>query len=820
ILFLVLALSGFGLLFLTVSRVSFFVLTFSLVLLLILQKKKWVILFLLGATLIFLFFSPRLLQRFGNTVSEVDVLVDANTGAAISQVREVPQYYFKDKTVLREGATADEAKTNPLTSIYPYKLIPNPAEILVQANVPTGETLPQGTGYINLTLSPIIKKVPNYFTEKTIEKNGSSSAEIRAFEGGRYLVKKAKAYDLSFTTRFQGEWPRTIESFRRNIFIGSGYGSVSLAVDNDYLRLLGETGLFGFFSFALIFITAGIYIRRAYPKIESPVFKSFVLGFVLGTLGLFLNGTLIDVFEASKVAFTYWILMGLTLGVLKHYSEEEIDILRELRKIMFSPISIVIFILLLIVALYSPMISNYFVGDDFTWLRWSAQAPHNLLEFFTNSSGFFYRPGAKLYFYVMYKLFWLNPTVYHTVSLGLHFLTAVLLFTVLRKILKNYALSVISVFLFLVLSSYHEVIFWISSTGFIFASIFTLLSILSYIYWVEKRKRIYIIITLFSAFISPLFHELGVVTPFLIIAYDFVFVQRSQKLIKNIYFALLSPLIPYAILRLTSGSHWFSGDYSYNIVKLPFNFVGNALGYFVLELTGPQSLEFYDKLRSSLRGSAAISLVGIVLVVFLVLWLKKRILAKLDENEKRIVIFGGLFFIISLLPFLGLGNIASRYSYLSSMGIVLPLSILVKRTVGFLKTLGDKYTTTMVIILTSLVFLSFQLFQIQMLHQDWRVAGEKSKNFLISFQGIYKDEWKNGHMDFYFVNTPIRNGQAWIFPVGLPDALWFTFPDQNVSVHNVENVDDSFFKTINPKNSEVLKFNEYGRVEEIFQGQK
>ena len=75
-------------------------------------------------------------------------------------------------------------------------------------------------------------------------------------------------------------------------------------------------------------------------------------------------------------------------------------------------------------------------------------------------------------------------------------------------------------------------------------------------------------------------------------------------------------------------------------------------------------------------------------------------------------------------------------------------------------------------------------------------------------------------MDFYFVNTPIRNGQAWIFPVGLPDALWFTFPDQNVSVHNVENVDDSFFKTINPKNSEVLKFNEYGRVEEIFQGQK
>lgn len=344
IIFFALSILGFGVLFLTVSRVSFFVLTLSLLLLLILQKKKLIIFFLLGVTLVFLILSPRLTQRFGNTVTEVNVLVDANTGAAISQVREVPKEFFKDKIVLRGGSSLEEAKANPLKVTLPYKDVPDPAEIQVQANVPTGETLPQGTGYVNLPLSPIIKKVPFYFTEKSID--GTSSAEYRIIEEGNFLIKRAKAYDLSFTTRFQGEWPRTLESFRRNIFLGSGYGSVSLAVDNDYLRLLGETGLFGFFSFALIFLVAWTYIRKAYPRIQSTVVKSFILGFVIGTFGLLLNGTLIDVFEASKVAFTYWLLMGVTLGILKLYNDEEVDALKELKKIAFSKYAVLVYILL------------------------------------------------------------------------------------------------------------------------------------------------------------------------------------------------------------------------------------------------------------------------------------------------------------------------------------------------------------------------------------------------------------------------------------------------------------------------------------------
>jgi len=59
-----------------------------------------------------------------------------------------------------------------------------------------------------------------------------------------------------------------------------------------------------------IFIIAAIYIRKILPKVDSPLVKGFTLGFMAGTFGLMLNAIFIDVFEASKVAFTFWLLMA------------------------------------------------------------------------------------------------------------------------------------------------------------------------------------------------------------------------------------------------------------------------------------------------------------------------------------------------------------------------------------------------------------------------------------------------------------------------------------------------------------------------------
>lgn len=809
---------GFVLLFMTVSRVSFFVLLLSLLMLLILQKKKIITISLLALTFMLLIFSPSLLQRFKSTVSDVNVLVDAKTGGAIGQVKEVPAEYFKNRAIKRDPVASEDASDATSSATVEYKYIPPIASLVVEANSSTGESLPQGTSYVNLPLSPVVKKVDVYFFQKLTNRQGIESEEIKAFYGN-FLIKKTKAYDLSFTTRFQGEWPKTFETFRRNIFLGSGYGSVSLAVDNNYLRILGESGLFGLIAFISIFIVAVIYIRKLLPKVESPIVKSFVIGFIAGSLGLALNAFLIDVFEASKIAFSYWLLMGIVIGALHLYEKDKIDFLTEFKRVITSPLAVIIYIFIAVTALFSSVYANYFVGDDFTWFRWTQDCCNNITNYFTQANGFFYRPGTKIYFNLMYSVFWLNQTMYHLVSILLHFIVSVLLFLILRKILKNYVLSIISVFLFIILSGHHEDILWISSTGFLFNAIFALTGLLSYILYKEKGKITYLVVTLVSIALSLIFHELGIVVPLLIILYDFIF---GSKLIigklsrKASHLILLSPILPYLVLRFAAQSHWLSGDYNYNIFKLPYNVLGNTIGYLLLDLFGPQSLSFYEGLRSFSRNNMLIAVPLSIVIFICLIAFYKIIMKKIDEKDRKIVVFGFLFFIIASLPFLGLGNITSRYSYLSSIGFVILLAFFLRKLYFYLISISDKYVGTAIMITAVAIYCMIQLFGLQKIHTNWKSAGEKSKEFLISIEEHAKDYWIRDEMKFYFVNMPIRDGEAWVWPVGLEDALWLTFKNPKLQVYTTSDVNFAVDQAKNVVNARVFRFTEDGSVDEIF----
>lgn len=110
--------------------------------------------------------------------------------------------------------------------------------------------------------------------------------------------------------RFNVEWPRAITAFKKNPLLGTGLGSISLATDNDYLRLLGESGVLGFLTLASIFLyLTYLSLRVIFSKSRLP-YRSIVI-ICLGCLVTFLaNATLIDVFEASKTAYLFWILMG------------------------------------------------------------------------------------------------------------------------------------------------------------------------------------------------------------------------------------------------------------------------------------------------------------------------------------------------------------------------------------------------------------------------------------------------------------------------------------------------------------------------------
>ncbi|MBI5123438.1 O-antigen ligase family protein [Candidatus Roizmanbacteria bacterium] len=836
ILLVAISLAGVALLLMTVSRVSFFVLFISLGFILLFQKKKLLLTLipvaLIGGVL-FITLQSSLFDRFKSTVSEADVLIDANTGESVGHVKFYPKEYFKDKIVLQRTVKdqvelADAIKESQKNSIdststivLPYKFIPEEIAVLTAVNVSTGENLPQGTGYTNLYLSPVVKRANSFFIDLPANSQSSNSALILR---GNFIVKRASAYDLSFTTRFQGEWPRAIDAFKRNLLLGSGYGSVSLAVDNNYLRILGEVGLLGFISYFILFLSFGLYARKIYPDIDSRLTKSFILGFSAGIIGLALNATLIDVFEASKIAFLLWILMGIGFASLEMYQKHSFSLVSEIRKALTSSCAVIIYLLVFCLVLFSPMLANYFVADDFTWLRWAADCKANcsplslFTEYFTNSDGFFYRPGMKIYFYLMYEMFWLNQVVYHLSSLVLHFMAASLFFLIAKKVFQSVKLGTASAFTYLILSGPLENVFWISSIGHLFNAVFSLLALLLFIYWDEKRKIYYLLGSILSICLALTFHELGVVAPLFIIAYK-VFRDGVRLSIKSFprrfdYLALWIPVAGYILLRISAKSHWFSGDYSYNPVNLPFNLIGNTFGYFSLGIFGPMSFSIYGSLRIFARDNIFITLIIVPILAVLAYVLYRLFGKNFTPWEKRVMVFGFVFFVIALLPFLGLGNITSRYSYLSTMGLVFIIVVMLKKAYEYLENSGREIAIGFMSV-GIIVFALFHIIQIQSTFLNWHEAGNKTKRFFISMESIYTDYWSQKDTEFHFLDVPVKDGQAWLFPVGLPDAVWFAFrnPEAKVFIHSDEKaaLDQAGLNLSHP----VFRFTENGNVTEV-----
>lgn len=121
--------------------------------------------------------------------------------------------------------------------------------------------------------------------------------------------------DRSTSIRLNVEWPRAIRAFAKNPLLGTGYSSISLATDNDYLRLLGEVGLLGALSFLLVICRLAGKLRARLVNSNTLDLNTAIVGGFTGSLfGILLNATFIDIFEASKVAIIFWTLAGIALS--------------------------------------------------------------------------------------------------------------------------------------------------------------------------------------------------------------------------------------------------------------------------------------------------------------------------------------------------------------------------------------------------------------------------------------------------------------------------------------------------------------------------
>lgn len=116
------------------------------------------------------------------------------------------------------------------------------------------------------------------------------------------LKPSAVSEDRSLNIRLNVSWPKAVKALAKNPILGTGFSSIGLASDNDYLRMLAETGILGTIAFCMVIYKILVLWFGSKDKI--------VLASGCALLALLLNAAFIDIFEASKVAIVFWGIAG------------------------------------------------------------------------------------------------------------------------------------------------------------------------------------------------------------------------------------------------------------------------------------------------------------------------------------------------------------------------------------------------------------------------------------------------------------------------------------------------------------------------------
>ncbi len=281
--------SSYYLLILTASRVSFvaYLLAIS-ALLVFLHKKAWIIP-ILGISILGSLFSENINQRFTITIK---------TG--------FPRLAERLEHAFPSGAQVFLPPMSPSLATPTPSPTPTPTSAVASLREQKNTTSPQLTK-----------------NETSLNKTAAASLSARrAKEKEEAFWNEQKSVEMGIQRsggiRFDAEWPRAWRHFKKNPLLGTGYSSITLATDNDYLRALGETGILGLLSFLLIFLEEAIFITDFLKNHRLEKWqKSIMIAAAAATLAILANAVFIDVFEASKVAFTFWLLLGIMVGMVK-----------------------------------------------------------------------------------------------------------------------------------------------------------------------------------------------------------------------------------------------------------------------------------------------------------------------------------------------------------------------------------------------------------------------------------------------------------------------------------------------------------------------
>ncbi|MDP8216960.1 MAG: tetratricopeptide repeat protein [Candidatus Kaelpia imicola] len=348
-------------------------------------------------------------------------------------------------------------------------------------------------------------------------------------------------------------------------------------------------------------------------------------------------------------------------------------------------VSHILLITVLIAIIYSNSINVGFLWDDKALIKNNVyvKSPTKIAEVFKSDWGAgagkrynFYRPLATLSYMLNYSLDRLNVRYYHIFNILLHILVGISLYWLLRLLLLNRLLSLLTTLLYISHPIHTDSVTYLSGRAGILVALFVVTGFMLYIKSTNKKSKTLFSLSLISYILSLLSKESALIFVLIIFCYHYIFNLKIDKLkivsltiVTFIYLFIRSSIIESSLIA--------------NLISL--NFIQRIPGFFVAIvdylriLIIPYGLHFdYGKLTFSWGYYK--TLLGLFIFIGSIYYALKT------KNRDRVLSLSILWFSIALIP---VSNIfyplpfymSEHYLYIPSIGFFLIFIVLITKLI-------------------------------------------------------------------------------------------------------------------------------------------
>ena len=338
---------------------------------------------------------------------------------------------------------------------------------------------------------------------------------------------------------------------------------------------------------------------------------------------------------------------------------------------------IILIFIILIIAFFAflPSLKNGFVWDDVLFVTENktiqSLSLQNIKNIFTSFHNGLYRPLVFLSFALEYNFFKDNPAAYHMTNLILHLANCLLAFLLIFLISNNLTASFVAVILFAIHPLRVESVVWITERKDVLSTFFLLGTLVFFVLYNKSNLKKHYYLSLFS-FILSLFTKLaGVTIPIVLLLFDYF---TGKKLNRKVWVNKIPFFVIAAIITVVN-VYSFSQSHGQETTPLAissdsFFIATHGLIFYLKKIFQPIRLSCLYPYPEKTNGLlplpfllSPIILLSIIIVILLI------------SKYTRKIIFGSVFFLVTIFPILFLAPTApgiaaaDRYTYIPSIGI-------------------------------------------------------------------------------------------------------------------------------------------------------